>query len=118
VTLTNGVGVTSRMKLATLRVSGVRVRYQCERACTIKGVLTVGPVSAKRLKLGGHGKAVTIASGSARLLHAGTGTLTLKLTKKAKAALRTSTRVTLSLRTELRAGGPVEVKKSPISVRR
>ena len=84
-TLTNGVGVTNRMKLATLRVSGVRVRYTCERACTIKGVLTVGPVTAKRLKLGGKGKAVTIASGSARLLKPGSGTLTLKLTKRAKA---------------------------------
>ena len=52
------------------------------------------------------------------LLQSGSGTLTLRLTKKAKAALRSIARVTLSLRTELRAGGPAEVKKSPISVRR
>jgi hypothetical protein len=116
--LTNGVGVTSRMKLATLRVNGVRARYQCARSCSIKGVLSIGPTGAKRWKLGGRGRSVTIARGQGRRTSAGTSTLRLKLTKRAKAALRRAPRVTLSLRTELRAGGAPVVKKSPISVRR
>ena len=50
---TNGVGVTSQMKLLTLRTKGVRVRFACERACTISGRLSLGPVSARRFGLGG-----------------------------------------------------------------
>ena len=115
---TNGVGVTSQMKLLTLRTKGVRVRFACERACTISGRLSLGPVSARRFGLGGRGRSVTIGRGTQRLLEPGAGTLTLKLTARAKRALRNRQRVTLSVITDLRAGSVRLPGKHPVSVRR
>jgi secreted trypsin-like serine protease len=116
--ITNGVGVTSKMKLVTLRIKGVRVRFQCERSCTISGRLSLGPVSARRFGLGGHGASITIGTGTARLTKAGSGTLTLKLTTRAKLALRNRDRVTMSVITNLTAGSVKLPGKSPVSVRR
>lgn len=117
-TITNGVGVKSRMKLVTLRTRGVRVRYQCERACTIRGRLSLGPVSAQRFGLGRRRTSVTIGSATARLLQSGTGTLTLKLSESAKLALRDRERVTISVITKLTAGSETLPGKHPVSVRR
>ena len=117
-TVANGVGVTSRMKLVTLRTKGVRVRYECERACAIRGRLSLGPVSARRFGLGRRGTSVPIGSGTARLPQSGTGTLTLKLTKRAKLALRNRERVTISVVTNLTAGSVTVPGKHPVSVRR
>jgi len=117
-TVANGVGVTSRMKLVTLRTKGVRVRYECERGCAIRGRLSLGPVSARRFGLGRRGTSVTIGSGTARLPQSGTGTLTLKLTKRAKLALRNRERVTMSVITSLTAGRVTVPGKHPVSVRR
>lgn len=116
--ITNGVGVTATMKLVTLRTTGVRVRYQCQRACTIRGRLRLGAISARRFGLSRRGVSVTIGAGAARLAHAGTGTLTLKLTKRAKLALRNRARVTISVVTSLTAGGRTLPGKHPVSVRR
>lgn len=116
--LPNGVGVTSRMRLATLRTTGVRVRFRCERACTLRGRLTLGPVAARRFGLGSGPKSVTIATGRARLTKAGSGTLTLKLTKRAKRALRNRERATISVITTLTAGSETLPGRNPVSVRR
>ncbi len=115
---TNGVGVTSRMKLATLRVTGVRVRFQCVRACTISSRLTLGPVAARRFGLGNGRTSVTIGRGTARLTRSGSATLTLKLTKRAKLALRNRERATISVITTLKAGSTALPGKAPVSVRR
>ena len=106
------------MKLATLRVSGVRVRLQCERACTIRGRMTLGPTSARRFGLGNGRASVTIGSATKRLTKAGSGTLTIKLTKRAKRALRNRERVTMSVHTTLTAGSTTLPRRSPVSVRR
>jgi hypothetical protein len=106
------------MKLVTLRTQGVRVRYQCERACSIRGRLSLGPVSARRFGLSRRSVSVTIGSGTGRLLRSGTGTLTMKLTKRAKLALRNRDRVTLSVITTLTAGSETLPGKHPVSVRR
>jgi len=114
----NGVGVTSRMKLVTLRTKGVRVRYGCERACTIRGRLSLGPVSARRFGLSRRNASVTIGSGTARLSRSGTGTVTLKLTARAKRALRNRSRITLSVISNLTVGNVTMPGKHPVSVRR
>jgi len=116
--LSNGVGVTSKMKLITLRTKGVRVRYQCVRACSISGRLSLGPVSARRFGLSRGSASVTIASATGRLLQSGSGTLTLKLTPRAKLALRNRDRITMSVITTLRAGTATLPGKNPVSVRR
>jgi len=114
----NGVAVTSKMKLVTLRTKGLRVRYQCESACTIRGRLRVGPVSARRFGLSRRSTSVTIGSAAARLLQSGEGRLTLKLTKRAKLALRNRERVTISVVTNLTAGSVTVPGKHPVTVRR
>jgi secreted trypsin-like serine protease len=117
-TITNGVAVTPRMKLVTLRTRGVRARFECERACTIRGRVTLGPVSARRFGLGGGSRSVTIASGTRRLLRTGSATLTLRLTTRAKRALRNRERATISVITELRAGSVRLPGRDRVSVRR
>lgn len=114
----NGVAVTSRMKLVTLRTKGLRVRYQCETACTIRGRLRLGPVSARRFGLSRRSTSVTIGSATARRTRSGTGTLTMKLTQRAKLALRNRERVTLSVITNLTVGAEQTAGKHPVSVRR
>jgi hypothetical protein len=114
----SGVGVTSKMTLLTLRTKGVRVRYECERECAIRGRLSLGPVSARRFGLGRSGTSVIIGSGTARLPQSGTGTLTLKLTKRAKLALRNRERVTMSVVTNVTAGSVTVPGRHPVSVRR
>jgi hypothetical protein len=106
------------MKLVTLRTTGVRVRYSCERACTIRGRLSLGPVSARRFGLSRRSASVTIGSATSRLLQAGTGRLTVKLTARAKAALRNRDRITMSVITNLTVGGVTTPGKHPVSVRR
>ena len=106
------------MKLTTLRTSGVRVRFECARACTIRGRLTLGPAAARRFGLGRTGRSVTIGSATRRLTRAGRATLTLKLTARAKRALRNRPRVTISVITSLTAGGTKLPGRHAVSVRR
>jgi hypothetical protein len=106
------------MKLVTLRTAGVRVRFQCRSACTVRGRLSLGPISARRVRLGTGRRSVTIASGTRRLTAAGSATLTLKLTKRAKLALRNSSRTTISVITTLTAGNTKLPVKNTVSVRR
>ena len=61
---------------------------------------------------------MTIGSGTKRLTAAGSGTLTLKLTKRAKAALRNRERVTISVITTLTAGSITLPGRHAVSVRR
>ena len=114
----NGVGVTPKMTLLTLRTKGVRVRFACERACTMRGRLSLGPVSARRFGLGRRDTSVTIGSAAKRLTAAGSSTLTLKLTSRAKRALRNRPRATISVITTLAAGNVTLPGKKSVSVRR
>jgi hypothetical protein len=98
------VAVPERVKLSTLRGKSLRVRFECERACTISGRLTLDTRSARRFGLGNGRKAVTIGRGSSSLAEAGSRMLTVTLTAKAKRALRNRSRVTPRLRTDLRSG--------------
>jgi trypsin len=91
------------VKLSTLRSKSLRVRFRCERACTISGRLTLSARDAKRFGLGSGRAAVTIGRGSSRLAAAGSGTLTVGLTKRAKRALRNRSRASIRLSVELRS---------------
>lgn len=79
-----------RMKLGTLRASGVRVRIRCERACTVSG------------RLSRSGSTVGRASRSVRAGQ--TVTLTVRLTARAKRALSSRKRVSIRLTTEFVSG--------------
>jgi hypothetical protein len=98
------VSVPERVKLQTLRGRSLRVRFDCVRACTISGRLTLDGATARRFGLGsGHG-AVTIGRGSSSLTAAGSRTLVVSLTTRAKRALRNRGRAAVRLRTDLRSG--------------
>jgi secreted trypsin-like serine protease len=98
------VAVPRRLKLSSLRGKSLRVRFQCVRACTISGRLTLDARSARRFGLGNGRSAVTIGRGHSSLAGAGTRRLTVTLTTKAKRALRNRSRLTLRLQTDLRSG--------------
>jgi hypothetical protein len=95
--------VPERVNLSTLRGKSLRVRFHCERACTISGRLTLGARDARRAGLGSGRSSVTIGRGSSRLAAAGSGTLTVGLTKRAKRALRHRSRASIHLSVELRS---------------
>ena len=88
----------------TLRTRGLRVRFRCAGACTVGGRLTIGASTARRYRLGSGRRSVTVGRGAARLRASGSGLLSVRLTTRARRALRNARRVTLSLRTELVAG--------------
>jgi hypothetical protein len=98
------VTVPERVKLGTLRGKSLRVRFRCERACTISGRLTLSAADARRVGLGSGRAAVKVGRGSSSLRSAGTGTLAIGLTTRAKRALRNRSRVAVRLTTELRSG--------------
>jgi trypsin len=91
------------VKLSTLRGKSLRVRFRCERACTISGRLSLSARDAKRFGLGSGRTAVAIGRGSSRLASAGSGTLTVGLTKRAKRALRNRSRASIRLSVTLRS---------------
>jgi hypothetical protein len=95
--------VPKRVNLSTLRGKSLRVRFHCERACKISGRLMLSARDARRVGLGSGRAAVTIGRGSSRLASAGSGTLTVGLTKRAKRALRKRSRATIRLSVELRS---------------
>jgi hypothetical protein len=95
--------VPERVNLSTLRGKSLRVRFHCERACTISGRLTLSARDARRARLGSGRSAVTIGRGTSRLASAGSGTLTVGLTKRAKRALRNRSRASIRLSVELRS---------------
>jgi hypothetical protein len=95
--------VPEHVKLSSLRGKSLRVRFRCERACTITGRLTLSARDARRAGLGSGRAAVTIGHGSSRLAAAGSGTLSVSLTPRAKRALRNRSRATIRLSVELRS---------------
>jgi secreted trypsin-like serine protease len=95
------VSAPTRVKLRTLRDKGLRVRYRCEQACTISGRLKLDSATARRFGLKKGTTAVTIGRGSGSRVAAGSGTVDVRLTARAKRALRKRGRFTVRLATEL-----------------
>lgn len=78
-------GLSANYRLAAVLSKGVTLSVGCNQACSIKGSLTVSGRVARRLGLGR--RAVSIAGRSTSLHSRGTTSLTIKLSKAAKAAL-------------------------------
>lgn len=116
--ITDSVAVTPTIRLLTLRTTGVRVRFACERACTLRARMALGPVNARRFGLGSGRRSVTIGSATKRLTRAGRGTLTLKLTRRAKAALRNRERAAISVISTLTVGATKLSRRHAVTVRR
>jgi hypothetical protein len=112
------VTVPARLRLRTLRASGVRVTFRCARACGISGRLTLDARTARRLRLTTGRRAVTIGRASASRSSAGSGRLTVRLTARARRALRNRSRVTVRMATVLRSGAARLDGARSISVRR
>lgn len=73
-------------KRKTARKRGLRARVRCSVQCKVTAVAKIDKTTARRLRLGK--KAVTIAKGSATITKAGRRPFFLKLSKKAKKALK------------------------------
>jgi hypothetical protein len=108
----------SAIRRITLRTKGLRVRFRCARACTVTGRLTLKASVARRYGLTRGTKAVTIGRASARRTTAGAGTLTVRLTARARRALRRAPRLSVVLRAELVAGGERRPATRTVAVRR
>jgi hypothetical protein len=77
-----------KTKLADLLKKGLPVTVYCSEACVVETRVEVDAGTARKLKLGK--KAVTIGTGKASLPGQGSGKVTVKLTAKAKKALKRS----------------------------
>jgi dipeptidyl aminopeptidase/acylaminoacyl peptidase len=95
--------LAARQSLRTLGRRGLVVRVGCSGACWLEARLLLDRATAKRL----HLASVTVGRASGRLRAAGTKTLTVRFTTRARARLATvkSARLTLRITASATAGG-------------
>jgi V8-like Glu-specific endopeptidase len=109
----------ARIRLRTLRGRGLRVAFSCRRACTISANVTLNAATARRFGIGNGSRTMTIGRGTGSRDAAGKGTLSVRLSPRAKRALRSGKRFTIRLATALDGAGATPVKgSSRISVSR
>jgi trypsin len=101
------VTVPGSLKLRTLRGTSLRVRFRCERACQISGRMTLDAATARRF---GLRTGETIGRGSGSRTSGGRSTMTVRLTSRAKRALRNRGRFSVRLATHLRGDGAISVR--------
>ena len=94
----------SRQRLGTAIRKGVRISVVCSRACAISVRALLDGRTARRLGLS-RGKAVVVGAGSGRLGAAGTRTVVVRLSRKARSRLSRLRSVKLTLRTEVSGTG-------------
>jgi hypothetical protein len=82
----------SRQRIPTVLARGVRVRVTCRESCGISVALSVDRKTARRLRLDSRTSPVIVGTATATRIVAGSTVLRVKLTKKAKVALRFGTR--------------------------
>lgn len=87
-------------KLSTLRAKGLPVTVGCDEACQVTVRLLLGRVQAKKLGIVSAATTVTVGKRSINLTGAGTKTVTVKLTAKAKKGLRRARKVTLTVKVD------------------
>jgi hypothetical protein len=98
----------SRITRSTLRLKGLRVRFNCAVACAVSGGATISAASERRLHLASR----TIATARTSRATAGRGTMTVRLTTRAKRGLRRSGRLAISLRLSLSGNGALPVQRT------
>ena len=90
--LVSRLALKSTQRLSSVLARGVSFRLRCNRACRVKGRLRLAGAGTRGLK-----RNQTIGTVSTRLSKAGVKTIRIKLTRKARAALRSQRRVKVKL---------------------
>jgi|GEM_PF-412899 len=90
--LASRLALKSAQRLSGVLARGVSFRLRCNRACRVKGRLRLAGPGIRGLK-----RNQTIGTVSTRLSKAGVKTIRIKLTRKARAALRGKRRVKVKL---------------------
>jgi hypothetical protein len=105
----------ARQKLATIRSKGLKVRVTCNEAARVSGALVLTAKVAKRLHV-----ARAIGKGSGAIAKAGKFTLTVKLTKKARKALKSTRSVKVTLQTTAtdKAGNRAKTRSKALTLKR
>jgi hypothetical protein len=113
--LTTSVG---KLKLGLLLTKGLSATAVCSEACTVQARLEIDAKTAKKLKLGK--KVVVIGTGGAMAPGAGSITVPVKLTAKAKKALKRakSLKVTLVVIATDPAGNASQPVKKTLTLKR
>ena len=94
------------VKRSALLKGGVKVPVECRRACGVKLELLLDGKTAKRRHLVKSAKrAVVVGKASRTFKAAGTTKVAVKLSKRARKALRAAKRCTLTLRSTATEGG-------------
>jgi subtilisin-like proprotein convertase family protein len=103
-------------RIADALGSRLRAVAGCASACRIDARLTASPRAARNLGLGR--RSTVLGKGSQRLPGEGTATATVRLTKRARAALRRKKTANVSLRVKVSEGGRTLALTRTISLRR
>ncbi len=108
------LALRSPQKLSTVFAKGVGFRLRCNRGCRVRSRLRFAGASTSTLR---HNQ--TLATVSSRLSTAGVKTVYVKLTRRARAALRgkSGVKVTLTLVVTPSSGTPKTIKRT-VSLRR
>ena len=111
------IAVSGSYSSATVTKRGLRVNLTCSQPCSVTGSLAVPTTTAKRYRLADH--RIVIASGSARLSHAGKGRIHLSLARTGKRLLSrvNPLRVTLQLVLKPIGGGPAVTKSKTVTLK-
>ena len=112
------VTVRSNIRLATLRSNGVRTRVRCSGLCAITARLTLNGRTARRFGLTRGSAAVTIGRATARLDAAGARIVRVRLSARARRALRRLRSATIVLRADVLTGAVRARETRNIAVRR
>jgi hypothetical protein len=107
----------AKQRTRTVRAKGLRIKATCTPGCSLRLTLSLSKSEAKRLHLGK--KKLTVATSRTTLRSGKAATIALKLTRKAKAALRHATRARFSLAAAATATGSKTTRKRiTVTVRR
>jgi hypothetical protein len=108
--------VIAKLKLKALLAKGLPVTVSCSEPCKFGLALTVDSKTAKKLHLS---RVATVGRASGTLTTAGKKKVVVKLTKKAKKALRKAKKVVLSVKmTATDAAGNRATKTKKVTVKR
>jgi hypothetical protein len=78
--------LVAKQKLAAILRLGVKIRFHCSEACTVRDTLTLSAGQARRLHVGR--KIVRLGAGSKRIANTGTLVVSVKLTATGKRLVR------------------------------
>lgn len=89
--------VPRRRSIDTVLAAGLRASFSCSAACTVRGELRIDAKTARKLGIK-TSRSVLIGKGSKKLTAKGSSTIVLKLTSKAKRALKRAKGLTVTVK--------------------